>query len=217
MGAAAKRRARNSGREEAQSVLDAGGKITIRQYCLLRSVLGGANALTRREANVLGVSHSQEKGWTKQPDMIDSAMCERMFAAYNSAKRSGIASAKSRAEKLAQKESKGITSLSRPPGWHKIDLDREYIISNEFLQSIQWRQARLLVLKRDGAKCVLCGATPASGAIMNVDHIKPRRLYPELALDLTNLQVLCHECNHGKGSWDHTDYRWMHEVHNLPF
>ena len=42
---------------------------------------------------------------------------------------------------------------------------------------------------------------------MNVDHIKPRKKYPELALDKSNLQVLCEECNHGKGNWDETDWR----------
>jgi len=46
-----------------------------------------------------------------------------------------------------------------------------------------------------------------NGAVMNVDHIRPRKLFPELALDINNLQVLCHECNHGKGNWDQTDWR----------
>lgn len=55
--------------------------------------------------------------------------------------------------------------------------------------------------------CQSCGATPESGAVMNVDHIKPRKIYPELALTESNLQVLCHECNHGKGNWDMTDFR----------
>jgi 5-methylcytosine-specific restriction endonuclease McrA len=43
--------------------------------------------------------------------------------------------------------------------------------------------------------------------VINVDHIKPRRKYPELALTESNLQVLCGTCNHGKGSWDETDWR----------
>jgi hypothetical protein len=77
-----------------------------------------------------------------------------------------------------------------------------------FLESFEWRQLRMRVLKRYGPVCMCCGATPASsGEPMNVDHIKPRRKYPELALDFDNLQVLCHPCNHGKGNWDETDWR----------
>ena len=79
--------------------------------------------------------------------------------------------------------------------------------ADEFLTSYHWRKIRMEVLIRDGRKCVCCGATPATGAVMNVDHIKPRRLYPELALDINNLQVLCNECNHGKGNWDTTDWK----------
>lgn len=79
--------------------------------------------------------------------------------------------------------------------------------SNDFLQTFEWRKLRLVALKLHGRKCQCCGATPESGAILNVDHIKPRKIYPELALDIDNLQVLCHECNHGKGNWDMTDFR----------
>jgi 5-methylcytosine-specific restriction endonuclease McrA len=42
---------------------------------------------------------------------------------------------------------------------------------------------------------------------INVDHIKPRKLFPHLALSLDNLQTLCSPCNHGKGNWDMTDWR----------
>jgi hypothetical protein len=69
--------------------------------------------------------------------------------------------------------------------------------SDAFLESYEWRRVRMVVLKRDGARCACCGATPADGLRMHVDHIKPRRKFPELALDLTNLQVLCEVCNHG--------------------
>ena len=39
------------------------------------------------------------------------------------------------------------------------------------------------------------------------DHIKPIRRYWNLRLDPDNIQILCEECNHGKGSWDETDFR----------
>lgn len=81
------------------------------------------------------------------------------------------------------------------------------VSSVEFLSTYQWRKVRLIALTRDGSRCACCGATPATGAVMNVDHIKPRKRFPELALDPANLQVLCHECNHGKGNWDMTDFR----------
>jgi 5-methylcytosine-specific restriction endonuclease McrA len=83
--------------------------------------------------------------------------------------------------------------------------------SAEFLQSYEWRKLRMQALKKYGAKCMCCGATPATGAVMNVDHIKPRKLFPSMALDINNLQILCHECNHGKGNWDQTDWR-THET-----
>ena len=79
--------------------------------------------------------------------------------------------------------------------------------SKDFLATYEWRQVRMMALKKYGAKCQCCGASPADGAVMNVDHIKPRKLFPHLALELNNLQVLCHECNHGKGNWDMTDWR----------
>lgn len=83
----------------------------------------------------------------------------------------------------------------------------ERVNSDSFLSSFEWRRVRMHALKRDGAKCVCCGATPTTGAQMNVDHIKPRKTHPHLALELDNLQVLCGPCNHGKGNWDSTDWR----------
>ena len=79
--------------------------------------------------------------------------------------------------------------------------------SPAFLESFEWRRVRMEALKKYGPKCQCCGARPADGAVMNVDHIKPRKFFPELALDVNNLQILCHECNHGKGNWDQTDWR----------
>ena len=79
--------------------------------------------------------------------------------------------------------------------------------SDDFLSTYEWRRVRMQALKAYGARCQCCGASPKTGATINVDHIKPRKLFPALALSLDNLQVLCHECNHGKGNWDMTDWR----------
>ena len=79
--------------------------------------------------------------------------------------------------------------------------------SNAFLTSYEWRKLRMEALIKYGRRCMCCGATPSTGAVMNVDHIKPRKRYPELALEINNLQILCHDCNHGKGNWNETDWR----------
>lgn len=81
------------------------------------------------------------------------------------------------------------------------------VASDAFLSTFEWRKVRMEALKKYGPRCQCCGATPADGAVMNVDHIKPRKKWPSLALDVNNLQILCHECNHGKGNWDDTDWR----------
>lgn len=95
----------------------------------------------------------------------------------------------------------------RKPRARKPVTPKVNVNSDAFLESYEWRRLRMTVLKRDGRKCACCGASPETGAVMNVDHIKPRRIFPELALDPNNLQVLCGECNHGKGNWDMTDWR----------
>lgn len=70
-----------------------------------------------------------------------------------------------------------------------------------------WRKVRYQALKRSKGCCECCGAVAGAGNPLHVDHIKPKSLYPELGLELSNLQVLCAECNIGKGNWDETDWR----------
>ena len=81
------------------------------------------------------------------------------------------------------------------------------VATDKFLETYKWRRVRMEAIKLHGARCQCCGATPKDGITINVDHIKPRKTHPELALSLGNLQVLCNVCNHGKGNWDQTDWR----------
>jgi 5-methylcytosine-specific restriction protein A len=76
-----------------------------------------------------------------------------------------------------------------------------------FLASPEWKTLSAKVLLRYGWKCMCCGRVPAKRSSVNVDHIKPRKFYPELALDEDNLQVLCGRCNKRKGNDHMTDYR----------
>lgn len=45
------------------------------------------------------------------------------------------------------------------------------------------------------------------GFDLQVDHIKPKSLYPKLALDFDNLQILCYECNNIKSNQVIVDFR----------
>jgi hypothetical protein len=77
----------------------------------------------------------------------------------------------------------------------------------EFYLSREWRAVRYKALQVSQGLCCLCGRGRKDGVILHVDHIKPRSLYPELELDVNNLQVLCADCNLGKSNRDETDWR----------
>lgn len=74
-------------------------------------------------------------------------------------------------------------------------------------------------LERDGHRCGSCGAAPKDGIRIVVDHIKPLGKFWDLRLSLDNLQVLCDDCNRGKGDWLHTDFRskdeWPEETDRM--
>lgn len=76
--------------------------------------------------------------------------------------------------------------------------------AGKFYRSQAWMEVRYQALVRYGRKCMCCGTEKA---IFHVDHIKPRSKYPDLALDIDNLQILCEACNLGKGNKDETDFR----------
>lgn len=59
---------------------------------------------------------------------------------------------------------------------------------------------RFRVMKRDGFRCVLCGASPAisPGCELHIDHIVPWSLGGETVED--NLRTLCSNCNLGRSN-----------------
>jgi 5-methylcytosine-specific restriction endonuclease McrA len=76
-----------------------------------------------------------------------------------------------------------------------------------FYHTRAWKIVRFEALKRDGAKCVVCGAKASEDVTLHVDHIIPKSIAPKKALDLDNLQTTCRDCNLGKGAWDETNFR----------
>lgn len=57
---------------------------------------------------------------------------------------------------------------------------------------------RFNILERDKYTCQACGATPQDGVTLEIDHIQP--IAKGGTDDPSNLQVLCRECNAGKGA-----------------
>ena len=76
-----------------------------------------------------------------------------------------------------------------------------------FYSTREWRELRYKVISASNGLCTACGAKAGESVRLHVDHIKPRSKYPELELDINNLQVLCEDCNLGKSNKDDTDFR----------
>ncbi len=87
---------------------------------------------------------------------------------------------------------------------NKNDIDISITNQSEFSNKRTSRypnnRLKIQVLLRDGNKCRLCGSTCDSGLNnIHFDHIKPYSKGGETVL--TNLQILCSECNLAKGNY----------------
>lgn len=86
----------------------------------------------------------------------------------------------------------------------------EWPPADAFYRSYGWRRLRTDMLEHNRERhgmltceCCLATATPQ----WHVDHVRPRSTHPERALEPANLQVLCQDCNVGKGTRYATDWR----------
>lgn len=79
----------------------------------------------------------------------------------------------------------------------------------DFYASWEWKRLSYETRRARGQRCECCGATPERHGVRIVaDHIKPIRRFWASRLDPANIQVLCDDCNRGKGSHDETDWRY---------
>lgn len=83
----------------------------------------------------------------------------------------------------------------------------DYVSGDNFYNTTAWKTLRYIALKNTNGRCQCCGASAGDGVQIHVDHVIPRFKAPHLSLELSNTQVLCADCNVGKGAWDTTDWR----------
>lgn len=78
-------------------------------------------------------------------------------------------------------------------------------------RSNQWRKIRNQHIA-SFPYCALCGAETRLLKPLEVHHIRPFHLHPELELDTNNLVVLCRNCHYQAG---HLGISWSYENTNL--
>jgi 5-methylcytosine-specific restriction endonuclease McrA len=74
-----------------------------------------------------------------------------------------------------------------------------------FYTSSDWIRLRNKVVREEGSRCGICGRAIRKEEDITVDHIKPRSKYPLLALERSNLRVVCRQCNSAKGAEEYDD------------
>jgi 5-methylcytosine-specific restriction endonuclease McrA len=188
----------------------------------VRAKIGSAS-ITHPEAKLLGIPFPLQKGWKKRYGEMNIPFA---LALQAKGARADVKKHKTKAQKRADKalqssfsRSKGVAQPRPVMKNHQHQPTQASVqnfiqkhstvnpLSDDFLHTFEWNAVRMMALKRYGVVCQCCGASPSTGAVMNVDHIKPRKIFPNLALEVDNLQVLCNDCNKGKGNWDMTDWR----------
>lgn len=166
--------------------------MNIRNYLEAKYGVGRVSTMLYCEALAFGLVGKMKNGWIKKYGDVEitSDMADRLRKSLEKSKKQS-AQAGLKVLNDAYLELKSIPDAN----------------SRDFLQSKAWKRLRLMALKQHGMSCQICGASPKTGAVLNVDHVLPRKLFPSHALRLDNLQVLCADCNEGKGNWDMTDAR----------
>ncbi|EZP64242.1 HNH endonuclease [Pseudomonas sp. RIT357] len=62
-------------------------------------------------------------------------------------------------------------------------------------------EVKVPLVKSSNGKCAFCECIPSEGGNVEVEHYRPKSLYPELTFEWGNLLPACHRCNGDK--FDH--------------
>ena len=164
-------------------------KISVMECLRDQSFSGGFRRITKQQACLISLKYPLESGWKK--------LCEDILLSEEEAEEF---------KKYSVENRKHMTMQIKP------FCNRVQVInaspSRDFYNSLAWRKVRYAALRKLGGNCSCCGRSYAKdGVTLHVDHIKPRSLFPHLELDIANLQVLCEDCNIGKGNSDSISWK----------
>ena len=77
---------------------------------------------------------------------------------------------------------------------------------NKFYHSKQWRDMRLVVLKRDYNLCQYCKALGIVKEGNVIDHVLPVERFPDHMKDVSNLVTCCKDCHYWKTRFEEQYY-----------
>lgn len=72
---------------------------------------------------------------------------------------------------------------------------KNYSEAKKLYGTVEYNEWRRKVFLRDGHQCQMCGQP---GGELEVHHIRPKRLFPHLTLELNNGIVLCKFCHQNR-------------------
>lgn len=90
----------------------------------------------------------------------------------------------------------------------KVKKIKYYITYSSFYQSEQWKLLKEIIFKFYPRQCFKCKSTN----IIQVDHIKPKSIFPKDTFNIMNLQPLCSYCNKEKSNKNYDNYRTVEQI-----
>ena len=110
---------------------------------------------------------------------------------------------------LIQPIKSGEQTPAKPTSFQMPQIDPLYSREKyvEFMASEGWRCVRYMALRKYGNHCRACGRGPEDSVKIHVDHIVPCSRGWDRRLEISNLQILCEDCNMGKGAHFADDWR----------
>lgn len=108
----------------------------------------------------------------------------------------------------SQKKGYGKFCSMKCYGISKRNPDYKFSEVKKIRNSLEYRNWRYSVFKRDSFTCQECGVRSGLGfrVNLNADHIKPFAQYPTLRFELSNGRTLCEQCHRKTPTWGRRSY-----------